>query len=737
MNLIFSNRKILLFAGILLISNILITGVPLIILSSKSIHFLETNLEDIVERQKSLVTSLYEDGKSEQDIVRLIKKMRAKYYVIGTTGEITIAKQVDDSVKFLLASSAHPHFIIKNGNHQNGMPMLMAVRGNSGYMSAKDYKGVDVYAAYTYIPELKWGIVAKISKDEIKAPFYEGFLISISISIILIFVTFFAFIVTTSPLLKAIVKSELLYRRLFENMFEGLAYCKIEQTNENFDYRFLKTNPSFDKIIRTKDIEGKKVSEVFPNYLKHDKEVMAVYEKVVNTGNSEVFETYAHEMNKWFLISVYSPEKGHFVTIRSDITERKEAEMAIKEQKEEIEAQNEEYKQINDELNIAKEHAEESDRLKTAFLQNMSHEIRTPMNAIMGFSELITSEYNNHEKLEQYSNIIHQRCNDLLDMINEILDIAKIESGQLPVNMEECDLYALFTELSQFFRENQKRLKKPNLNFNIDIECITGIPCIVTDKLKLKQIFINLIGNAFKFTDEGEIRAGFKLDEHNNIIFYVKDTGIGIPPEKQEYIFQRFAQLDYGNNRLYGGTGLGLSIVKGLVTLLDGKIWLESDERKGTTFYFNLAYTTCQPRKVRHTLSAPVTDYNFDGKRVLIVEDDVYNAKYLEIILNNAGFNTIHTEFGYEAIQIAHREYLDLILMDISLPDVEGYDVTRKIKSIKPDFKIIAQTAYAGSSEMEKAILAGCDDYISKPISRNALLSKVYNLINKTDLPIT
>lgn len=246
-------------------------------------------------------------------------------------------------------------------------------------------------------------------------------------------------------------------------------------------------------------------------------------------------------------------------------------------------------KRINNELVLSKVKAEESDRLKTAFLHNMSHEIRTPMNAIMGFSDLLVSNYNNKLKLEKFSEIIRQRCNDLLYLINDILDIAKIESGQLTTNLEVCSLNELFIELTTFFKEHQKQIKKQQIVFSLEYFYLPTEDYILTDKVKLKQIFINLISNAFKFTDEGTIKYGCKRDDIYGILFFVSDTGIGIPKDKQNYIFKRFTQVPNTNNWSTGGTGLGLSIVEGLIQLLGGQIWLESEPEKGTTFYFSFS----------------------------------------------------------------------------------------------------------------------------------------------------
>ncbi len=391
-----------------------------------------------------------------------------------------------------------------------------------------------------------------------------------------------------------------------------------------------------------------------------------------------------------------------------------------------------ELQNTKEELIKAKEKAEESDRLKTAFLQNMSHEIRTPMNAIVGFSQLLIEQYNNKTKLEEYSSIINQRCNDLLEIINEILDISKIESGQLPVTNEECSLNELFSELNSFFKEYQKRNGKQQIKFNLQAICDASENTIITDKVKLKQIFINLIYNAFKFTDTGKIEGGCKFDADHNLIFYVSDTGIGIPPDKYGIIFERFAQLGHDKKQPSGGTGLGLSITKGLVNLLGGKIWLESELEKGTTFYFSFPYIISQSKPQESVLIVENQTYHFHGKTILIVEDDPYNAVYIKEILIDSGLEILLAEYGNEAVQIAASKSLDLVLMDIRLPDINGYEATRQIKKLKPNLRIIAQTAYATDEDRQEALNAGCIDYISKPLNRDLLLS----MINKHLLKI-
>ena len=395
-------------------------------------------------------------------------------------------------------------------------------------------------------------------------------------------------------------------------------------------------------------------------------------------------------------------EKEVLHSIVHDVTDRKKAER---------------------ELIFAKEKAEESDRFKTAFLQNMSHEIRTPMNAIMGFASLLDDNFDNKENLRNYTNIIRQRSNDLLDIINDILDLAKIESGQQTLSYQSFEIPELFSELKMFFKGQQVRLKKEDIELNYKIETDTALKPYSADTIKLKQIFTNLLNNAFKFTESGSVTFGCTL-ENDQIVFYVSDTGIGIPEKWKNKIFERFTQFSPVKNKVYGGTGLGLSIVKGLVDLMNGKIWLDSEPGKGTTFYF-----TIELKNFKNTDNEISIDnrFTFNSKKLLIVEDDFYNSLYLKEIMNKHDLKLLFAENGSMAVDISKEFKPDIILMDIQLPDMSGYEAMHKILEYNPKAKIIVQTAYAQLSDKEKAFEAGCVDYISKPIKSTALLSMIHN----------
>jgi PAS domain S-box-containing protein len=379
------------------------------------------------------------------------------------------------------------------------------------------------------------------------------------------------------------------------------------------------------------------------------------------------------------------------------------------------------------ELLKAKEKAEESDRLKTAFLQNMSHEIRTPLNAIMGFSSLIIENLNDKETLTDYERIITKSSNDLLQIVNDILDIAKIESSLLTIRNEQFTIENLINDSLKTYWQGSRIIDKENIHFKMNFKDLQHT-VITADLGKLKQILNNLINNAYKFTDTGEIEVGCNLINNSTLSFYVKDTGIGIPEEKQELIFNRFYQVDSGTSRLYGGTGLGLSIVKGLLELLGGEIWIDSEPGKGSTFTFTMPVKITPGEEKSETSQGNLSKIESKDSfkiSILIVEDDELSMKYFRTILPESNYTMYFTRYGREAIDIAIKCPIDIILMDIRLPDISGYEATRQIKTLKPGIYIIAQTAYASEDDRDKALSAGCDDFISKPVNAEVLISKL------------
>jgi hypothetical protein len=378
---------------------------------------------------------------------------------------------------------------------------------------------------------------------------------------------------------------------------------------------------------------------------------------------------------------------------------------------------------FENELIASKDKAVENDRLKTAFLHNMSHEIRTPMNAIMGFADLLPEYFYDEERLIKYAGIIKEKGADLLEIINDILNIARIESGQMQSNPGDCKLSAFFAEMETLFNECHIRQNKPEVEFQLKIDPEVNPLEVYIDQAKLKQILMNLVRNAFKFTSAGKIKVGCSLTSNKELHFYVSDTGIGIEKSKHSEIFRPFQQANSDVTRLYGGIGLGLSIAKGFLDLMGGKIWLESEINDGCTFCFTLPFILSEEPVVIKIARQEQLLIEPQNALILIVENDEYTAEYLKEILSDVGLSFIHTQSGRSAAEICSKQKIQLVLMDVRLPDITGYEATRMIKSVDPEVKVIVQTAYSTLEDKRKAMDAGCDEYISKPIKHDLLVS--------------
>jgi PAS domain S-box-containing protein len=384
-----------------------------------------------------------------------------------------------------------------------------------------------------------------------------------------------------------------------------------------------------------------------------------------------------------------------------------------------------EQKKYATEILNAKRKAEESDNLKTAFLANMSHEIRTPLNGIIGFSGLLKNPGLEKHKLEKYTQVIDSSSHQLLAIINDIIDISKIESGQMIVYNEPTNLKHLLSEISIIYKS---LAEKKGLEFRFNDDLQTEQTMILADELKIKQVLNNLLNNALKFTKKGFIELICEI-RSEGIVFEVNDSGIGIPKDYQEIIFERFRQVEIANNKRFGGTGLGLSISKAIIEMMGGRIWLKSEQDKGTEFYFTIPYA---PYKEKGQSNATLIEednlYLWDNKTFVIAEDESTNFFFIEEILKDTGANILYASNGLMAVDyFKNNKKIDLVLLDIKMPELNGYEALKKIRTIDPNVKIIAQTAFALSNDREKAIKAGFDDYISKPIDPDALLA----LINK------
>jgi PAS domain S-box-containing protein len=506
------------------------------------------------------------------------------------------------------------------------------------------------------------------------------------------------------------------FEQLFENSPETIVLTDI-------DGHLLKVNSEFERLFgfTAKEVLGKKIDDLIAaeNFYQ---EAISITEKV-GKGEKVIIETIRQDKNgKKIHVSILGTPieigggQAGVYGIYRNITERKEYESNLK---------------------LAKEKAEESDKLKSAFLANMSHEIRTPMNAILGFSVLLKNELIKKEEREEYIKIIRTKGNELLLIINDIIDISKIEAGDVRIVPEYFSLKDFILELYEQFSGEKNIMNKEQIIFKLKIDR-NKEPMVTTDKSRLKQVFNNLIHNAFKFTNEGYVEIGYEFPSESHIRFFIKDTGIGIPEDKQQIIFDRFRQVDESISSQYGGTGLGLAISKNLMTMLNGEISVTSKPGHGSTFYIDMPITEIKLIESKKKAVLPRTDYTFGmpdltDKLILVAEDDSSNYMFIESFLKQTKANVLWARDGNEAVDLfRNNKNIVLVIMDIRMPNMNGIEATREIRRFDKKVPVIALTAYAFTNDHEKSIEAGCNDYLSKPVRLETLIETLNKYLQIT-----
>jgi signal transduction histidine kinase len=374
------------------------------------------------------------------------------------------------------------------------------------------------------------------------------------------------------------------------------------------------------------------------------------------------------------------------------------------------------------ELIEAKLKAEESDRLKSAFLANLSHEIRTPMNAINGFTDLLINTKVKDEERSEYLKVIEKSGNNLVLIIDDLIEISKIESNQVTPNLTSINLEDCINELYETIKITIPKSKK--IDFRI-IENGKDLPHnIIADEVKLKQVIVNLVNNAIKFTTKGHVAFGYEADEENaKIVFKIQDTGIGIDKDKHQYVFDRFKRVDSDLSVQAGGLGLGLAISKAYVEMMGGTIILESTVDVGSTFLFSIPLEYDQEQRIiKESAIITIDSKGNDEKTILIAEDDLFNFMLFQKMIEPYNYIILRAENGQEAVDIcSSNRNIDLVFMDIKMPIMNGFEALEKIKVLRPELIVVAQTAYSSPEDEARIYNAGFQRYITKPIDREKL----------------
>lgn len=521
-------------------------------------------------------------------------------------------------------------------------------------------------------------------------------------------------------------ESENKYRQIFDNTFDIMS---IYEVTEDGRFKVITFNAAEAKLIgNVENYQNRYIDDCIPpelyNQFKQNYDRSILAEKLIEYEEDISFQ----DINKTFHTQLIPLKNGEgriyrIIVISRDITETKLLNTQLTNQ-------NEKLKLLNIDLTISKQKAEESDRLKSAFLANMSHEIRTPMNGILGFSELLKNTKLSGEQQTKYIEIIEKSGKRMLKIINDIVDISKIEAGLIKIYIEESNINEQIEDIYTFFKP-EVEAKGMQLFFNNELQAEEAT--IKTDREKLFAILTNLVKNAIKYSNEGTIEFGYKK-KGGYLEFFLKDTGVGIPKDRQEAIFERFIKVDIEDRMAMQGAGLGLAISKAYVEILGGKIWVESEEGIGTTFYFTLPYNT-ESSKKNSTKEIEVTstiENQVKNLKILIAEDDEASEMLLSLNVSEFSKEIIKAKTGREAIE-AFRDNpdIDLVLMDIQMPGLNGYEAARHIRQFNKDVVIIAQTAFGLAGDREKSLDAGCNDYISKPIKFDHLVELIKKYFNK------
>ncbi|MCF8386786.1 MAG: response regulator [Bacteroidales bacterium] len=674
---------------------------------------------------------------------------------VSKTSETMIVRKEDDSVLFLneLRHMQNTAMNLKFPLDLNNVSAVEAVKGHEGIFEGNDYRGVKVLSFIQKVPGTDWIMLSEVDQKEIFSVLqYKS--ITVTIFVVLLFLIVAAGLAWIYHFRqrniyknlylkeKELGKSQLLLKKSQEIGHLGSWELDLQENELTWSeevYRILGVSPdqfqvnykSFLEIAHPEDRDT--IDQAYKTSVENKEEGYEIEHRIIqaDTGNVRyVYEKCDHERDKTGKIV-------RSIGIVQDITNRIENEKKLIKQNEEYQSLNEEYlaqneelntnletlKKVNLELQRARESAEESDKLKTAFLNNISHEIRTPMNAIMGFANLLKEEFPEEEKLK-FVKTINNNASQLIKIIDDVIEISMLEINKTSLEAIDFTINELFEDL---YNTHKNDVDDAQLEFEYSIpDDISGL-LIHADKQKVRQVMSGFISNALKYTEKGFVRFSCTL-QGENIYFTVKDTGMGIPDKEKNNIFDRFFRGESAQKRTIGGTGLGLSIAKELVELMGGKIGVNSSLNEGSEFYFKIPFRNSTEKKESGKESKEIV--NFSHLKVLTVEDEPDSQEYLKMVMKSYVKSIDIANNGKEAIEKCHDNSFDLVMMDIKMPVMNGLEASRIIKDKFPEIKIVAQTAYAQESEKEKAMQAGCDDYLVKPIRKSEILKSLEKLFN-------
>jgi PAS domain S-box-containing protein len=509
-----------------------------------------------------------------------------------------------------------------------------------------------------------------------------------------------------------IISERAKYQTLLWNMHNGFAYFKViyDENNRPYDFLFMEVNKALEKIfgLSKKELTGRSMLHFSPDLKEMVNDFLDAMQIMHTNGEGLRYKNFfCKNTKRWVSIYLYSPQEDYLAVILTDITDDiRSSEM----------------------LKTAKEQAEATNKAKSEFLANMSHEIRTPINGIVGMLELTLLNDLSNEQRENLA-IAKSCANSLLNIINDILDFSKIEAGKLKINIIDFNVKEL---IDQIIKEHSVRARNKGLALTYSFS--SEIPAyLLGDPDRLKQVLNNLINNAIKFTEKGEVKVQLqKVDagsDHPELRFSVSDTGIGISPENVNKLFQSFSQVDGSYTRKYGGTGLGLIISKQLIEMMQGQIWVESVEGKGSKFYFTIPMMAGSKKEETGAL---VNDRNQKNYQVLLAEDDSVNQIVIARMLREKGCFVDIAGHGGEAVSACRNKQYDVILMDIQMPHMDGIEATRLIRELegsKAHTPIIALTAFALKGDRERFMGLGMDEYIPKPVNMDDLIRTIHHVV--------